>query len=423
MRSFAEIAFRLNQELSNLWLLASPPTLLCEVSTPLSGLPEPGAVARAVDGSSLAGQIKATARQILDHRFPLLGLEIETGTEIDWGRDYVHGVSNPVPYFRRLPYLDFSRTGDHKVIWELNRHQHLIILAQAWLLTGERAYLDEAVRQLGDWWDKNPFQRGINWTSALEVAFRALSWIWVYHLAGSALEPAFRRRFLTELYRHGKHLAANLSVYFSPNTHLLGEAVALHAIGLLFPEFPDSAAWRRRGREIVSAQIELQVREDGSHFEQSSFYHLYSVDFFVFHAIFEPPSDRYRQKLFRMAEYLRALTYPDGRLPFLGDDDGGRLFYPYGSRQEFARATLATCAAFFGRPEWLRDPNDLYEQALWWLGPDVLNLRPSGCNQPSIFFPNAGLVVMTSEAAHIIVDAGPFGMEVQGTAIPIRSTS
>ena len=207
MRSFAEISFRLKQELSNLWLWASPPTVVCEVSSPLPLLPDPAAVVRAVASTPLAVRIETIARQVLDHRFPLLGLEIETGAEIDWSRDYVNGVSNPTPYFRLLPYLEFSRVGDHKCIWELNRHQHLVILAQAWLLTDERAYLDELTRQLDSWWEKNPFQRGINWTSALEVAFRALSWIWVYHLAGVAFEPSFRRRFLTGLYRHGKHLA------------------------------------------------------------------------------------------------------------------------------------------------------------------------------------------------------------------------
>ena len=252
---------------------------MCEVSSPLPLLPDPAAVVRAVASTPLAVRIETIARQVLDHRFPLLGLEIETGADIDWSRDYVHGVSNPTPYFRLLPYLDFSRVGDHKCIWELNRHQHLVILAQAWLLTVERAYLDELTRQLEQLVGENPFQRGINWTSALEVAFRALSWIWVYHLAGVAFEPSFRRRFLTELYRHGKHLDANLSIYFSPNTHLLGEAVALHAIAALFPEFPGSARWRRTAGEIVSAQMEAQVQEDGSHFEQSSYYHVYAVDF------------------------------------------------------------------------------------------------------------------------------------------------
>ena len=30
----------------------------------------------------------------------------------------------------RIPYLDPLQVGDHKVVWELNRHQHLVTLAQ-----------------------------------------------------------------------------------------------------------------------------------------------------------------------------------------------------------------------------------------------------------------------------------------------------
>ena len=159
----------------------------------------------------------------------------------------VSGKSSGVDYFRGMPYLDFERVGDHKVVWELNRHQHLVLLAQAWRLTGRPEFLREIEAQLEGWWGANPYGYGINWASALEVAFRALSWIWVFHIAGDAMSESFRRRLLDSLYVHGRHISGNLSVYFSPNTHLMGEAVALHAIGVLFPEFPRARRWRREG--------------------------------------------------------------------------------------------------------------------------------------------------------------------------------
>ena len=45
----------------------------------------------------------------------------------------------------------FDRVGDHKVIWELNRHQHLVVLAQAWRLTNDARYKDELFAQLESW--------------------------------------------------------------------------------------------------------------------------------------------------------------------------------------------------------------------------------------------------------------------------------
>ena len=53
-------------------------------------------------------------------------------------------------------------------------------------------------------------------------------------------------------------------MYFSPNTHLLGEAVALHALGILLPGFPRAREWEQAGSRIVREQMDFQVRPDGS---------------------------------------------------------------------------------------------------------------------------------------------------------------
>ena len=60
--------------------------------------------------------------------------------------------------------------------------------------------LAEIRAQLESWFAANPFHRGINWSSALEVSFRALSWMWVYHLVGEKL-PAELRARVPEVYR------------------------------------------------------------------------------------------------------------------------------------------------------------------------------------------------------------------------------
>ena len=334
-------------------------------------LPDGSSVAKSLRGTPYAAEVVRIADELVAHRFPLLGLIIDTGPEIDWRRDYLHGISTGTPYFRRSPYLDFARAGDHKVVWELNRHQHLVLLAQAYHLMGRKEYLNEVFRQLEGWLDSNPFLRGINWASALEVAFRALSWAWLWHLTGTQMGSALARRFLTELYRHGRFLDLNLSIYFSPNTHLLGEAVALHALGVLFPQFPGASGWVEKGGRVVEEALERQVRADGSHFEQSAYYHVYALDFFLLHRVLAAPGPAYDARLVKMAEYLDALLGPARKLPLIGDDDGGRLFHPFGERMEFGRATLATCAVMLGRPEWLRAPGDLAVQAAWWLGSGV----------------------------------------------------
>jgi hypothetical protein len=357
-----KLLFRARQELINIVLTALPPAPGFDPHFD-SRMAWPDGVA----GSECAQQTIDLADQIQRHQFPLLGVTIDTGPDIRWRRDYLRGIETGLTYFRRIPYLDTPRAGDHKIVWELNRHQHLIVLARAYLLTAERRNLDEIQAQIESWIAQNPFHRGTNWASALEVAFRALSWIWVDRFVGSQLPAEFRARWLHMMYLHGCHLANNLSFYFSPNNHLVGEAVALHALGLFFSGHPRAKVWEQLGVRVMSQQMDLQIRGDGSSFEQSSYYQAYVFDMFLLHAVLARPGPEYLSKLDRMAEFLHALTGPSGRAPMLGDDDGGSL------------------------------P----------LGPIK---RPSASGKrESRLFPDAGVAVMTCGATHAIVDAGPFG--------------
>ena len=49
----------------------------------------------------------------------------------------------------------------------------------------------------------------------------------------------------------GRHIELYLSTYFSPNTHLLGEAVALFFIERYAHELRSAPRWKRIGRELV----------------------------------------------------------------------------------------------------------------------------------------------------------------------------
>ncbi len=410
MRSFRELSFRIRQELANAVLYASTPNLQLHAPTPLEFLPDPTLVGEALRNTAYALELTRIADEIVQGRVPIFDEVIDYGTAIAWRRDLKRGIETLQRYFRRIPYLDPSAAGDHKLIWEVNRHQHLVLLAQAYVITGSDIYRDTVFRQLKHWWTENPFQRGINWASALEVAFRALSWIWIWHLLGVKMPADFRRRFLAELFRHGLHLEYNLSIYFSPNTHLLGEAVALHALGRLFPTLPRAGHWRALGREIVHGHMHTFVKEDGSYFEQSSYYHIYALDMFAFHALLEDVPDSYLHRLANMAEYLASITNEGGDMPFLGDDDGGRFFHPYGQRSRFAGGTLATASLLLEKRYFPYTKQDTEEIALWWLGPEGFKTAGGDAfTLKSHVFQDSGVVVMRSQKVSALFDAGPFG--------------
>jgi len=414
MRRFTarELTFRATQEAFNLGTFLRPPRLRRRVAsqTPFSVWPSPETVRARLQSSPLRSEILGLADEILAGRIPVFGRVVETGASIAWRRDYRNGRETGRGYFRFLPYLDFSIAGDHKEIWEINRHQHLVLLAQAWVLSSGRRYLDEIETQLASWFEANPYARGINWTSALEVAFRALSWLWILHLAGDALSDESRNALHRGLYQHACHLRRNLSFYFSPNTHLLGEAVALHAVGRLLPDLPGAGVWRSLGASVVDAEFERQVRADGGYFEQSTYYHVYAMDFFLLHSLLRETPPPYMKRLVNMGEFATWVTGPSGELPFFGDDDGGRLYYPYGERSRFVRASLATFGCVFRHPDWIRSSDDLAPQAAWWLheisgsegvpGPHPVTGR---------VLPESGFAVLGGGDIHIVVKTGPFG--------------
>jgi len=409
LRSPHEIYFRVRQEVENLRLFAFPPKLVNPSWEP-QFLPSREAIATALRGSEFAAEVERVAGRVLNGITPMLGSEITVGAKPAWRKDYVSGIESGTAYFRKLPYLDAALVGDHKIVWELNRHQQLAVLAMAALLTGRDEYANECARLLESWLEDNPFLRGINWTSALEVAFRALSWIWILSWVGDRLPASLRDRLATELYHHGLYLANNLSVYFSPNTHLLGEAVVLHLLGRFFPAWPRSAEWERQGSRVVEQQMNFKMQADGVHFEQSTYYHVYAVDFFLLHRIFaRGVSQEYDAKLRAGIEYLRAILGPRWEIPLIGDDDGGRLFHPFGDRAQFGRSTLATAALVFDERSWLRATADLAEQAIWWLGPRDAPAAVVSAQSTSRLFRASGMAVLASDDILITFDAGPFG--------------
>jgi hypothetical protein len=367
-----------------------------------------------------AEQIIQEAEEIRHHRFRLLGYPaVDYGHSIDWHLDSIHGKRAPKRPFYRLHYLDFAECGDVKITWELNRHQQFVTLAKAYRLTNNRRYVDELFRQKRHWQSENPYPIGINWASSLEVAFRTLSWIWALALlSGSPNVPDVRREWLPSLALHGRHIERYLSTYFSPNTHLLGEAVALFFLGVLFPEMVAAERWKRLGWGILLQQSQRQVRSDGFHFEQSTYYHVYALDFFLHAAVLAsvnsiPVPQDFRDTIRKMLDALFLLSRL-GPPPQLGDDDGGRLFDPRRNHSEHMLDPLSTGAILFKRGDFKHLVPDLAEETLWLLGEEGVRqwdaLTETEISNQSAALLDAGYYLLATPTTQLIADAGPLGV-------------
>ena len=174
----------------------------------------------------------------------------------------------------------------------------------------------------------------------LELAFRAISWTWAVEFFAADAERD-ETPWLVDLLVVARSPAhprrAQPVTYFSPNTHLSGEALALYAVSTAFPELRGSRARADAGRTILLHEAHNQVRADGGHAELSAHYHRYSTDFYllalmVARASNDRPPNASRTRRAGRRRYLRTIADDRGRLPLLGDDDGGQLFRFGGGR-------------------------------------------------------------------------------------------
>ncbi|MGB8013345.1 MAG: alginate lyase family protein [Terriglobales bacterium] len=370
-----------------------------------------------------ASEILHEADAICNHRFRLLGYEnLDYGDVIDWHLDPVHGKRAPFAPWFKIPFLDFAVVGDHKVTWELNRHQHFVTLAKARLLSGDEKYTQELMAQWRSWIQANRYPLGINWGSSLEVAFRSLSWIWVDQLlAGTGAGAQFHAEMAPALAFHGCYIERYLSTYFSPNTHLLGEAVAMFFLGTLYPQMPRATHWKEHGWRIVQHESERQVRPDGVYFEQSLHYHVYALDFFLYARLLaarnrvEIPA-AFDAVLGRMLDVVEALAQA-GPAEGFGDDDGGRLWNPRRNRTENMTDPLALGTAMYSKQF---SAAQLTEEAIWLFGnraAEELARTPRNLLPHSIAFPDGGIYVLADSqpcAQVMAVDAGPQGVGRSG---------
>ena len=375
------------------------------------------------------------ADRVLAGRYDLLGytgilVSADAGA-IEWQRDPVHGRTAPGRFWADVPYLD-SDCGDHKIIWELNRHQHFLRLGRACWLTGDDRYAARIVEEVESWLRTNPPLRGVNWASMLELGFRSLSWVAAIHFllgagrsaqappAPDVLDTPWLADMCLGLDRQLSHIEAHLSHYFSPNTHLTGEALALYVAGIALPELAGSSRWAWCGRQVLLHEAAVQIGRDGGHIERSTHYHRYTLDFYTLAlqtATFAGDHEAatvFRDAVGRLAIYMRAMSDAHGRMPLIGDDDGG-LLWPITLRDpRDVRDSLSLAAVLLERTDLA--PWDLPEEVFWlapaearnaptWSHPDPVASRVT-----SQLFPDTGYVVSrTAGGDHLVFDVGPHG--------------
>lgn len=265
---------------------------------------------------ALNGELTLWNRQVRFDPVPSWQTGPETG--------YAWPTSRPVSIA-----ADAGPPGELRRVWELNRQHVLYDLGRAYLATGTEEYRSFGWQLIYDWIEKNAIEKGINWTSPLEMAIRVTAWLWFARMAGfdsvSEKHTEDVEAFILAMVRH---TAWNLSLYPVANNHLAGEALLLIEAAALFPNHCSAARWGTLGHDLLVSVIDRQVLSDGSPAEQSPSYLLFTAEIYLLaHVILERAHNlsllpsHVGQRLAAGLTFLAELTNGSSGLPAVGDSD------------------------------------------------------------------------------------------------------
>jgi hypothetical protein len=250
----------------------------------------------------------------------------ENYAAIDWQLDFRSGFRWRSDQWSAGILYGHEPGVDIKVPWELARLQHLPLLA----LAGQH---HECRDQILDFIAANPPGYGVNWVCTMDVAIRAANMAltqWLLKPDNDVFEAALAASLLS----HGRHIMANLEDAggFRGN-HYLADVCGLAFIAAALQPTDETTAWWRFAVGQVFLEIATQFNADGTNFEASTSYHRLSAEMVVYTVALilnrdgadDMPDDLTGQ-LYRMAQFSRDATKPNGRVVQIGDNDSGRFF-------------------------------------------------------------------------------------------------
>jgi hypothetical protein len=340
-----------------------------------------------------------------------------------WNRDPDSGVVGPSTFSGDIAITNRELVGDIKHVWELNRHLHLVRLAQAWALTGDASWLNALHKQLRSWLDQCPPLTGPNWTSSLELGIRLINWSLVWQLVGGEESALFagdegqrlRADWLDSIHAHCSAIARHLSRHSSANNHLIGELAGLYVGASVWPCWKASGAWLEQARRELEHEAQAQFSRDGVNREQAFAYHVFSCEFLfvaglVGQACDHPFSRAYWTSVQRALRFLRSVRDVGGHVPMVGDADDGIVFRLDAPGSDRAAQLLALGDAVLRRMQ-----SD--HPGVGWLLHALPGKRPEADPHESDTgwsFPDGGYLLFGShfgEADEIkgMVDCGPLG--------------
>ncbi len=332
-----------------------------------------------------------------------------------WRLDPITGGLWPGPelYCFDIPYRHERILGDIKYVWDLNRLQLLQPLAAAVVALRDEAALAAIETAIASWYEANPPFRGIAWNSGIELALRAFSIIFALALCGDRLGKETLVRAEKILRAHFYWLKRYPSRFSSANNHLVSEAFAEFAIGVVLPDLASAT----QARQVLETEARLQIYPDGVGAEQSPTYSAFTAEMllaadWLARAAGAAFSSGIGERLAAFADWVAWMSDGRGRVPNIGDDDEGRIFSLCQDREFTYPASIARAVrGWFGLPGVLAKSDDSPElrDAIFSASSAEAADAPQGMKT----FATGGYTIVRERRAEktlrFVLDHGPLG--------------
>lgn len=277
------------------------------------------------------------ADQFNDYKnFEFFGLTINLQNRIDWHLDLQSGKRFPLTFSKDID-IRSGEFGSAKIVWEINRLQFLLPLAVKYRLSKNEAHLQHWMCLMKSWVNENPYLKGINWYSNIEVNIRLIVWYFCWQILfaddnltkNEGFIRFTKEVWLPTIYDHCVFSISNPSKYSSANNHLIAEYSGLFIASLCW-HFNEAARWLTYSKKGLEREIIQQHSENGINREEAAEYIQFITDFFLLpfsiakkHKIgFSEIYEAYLKKIF---EYIVNLVDVKGGYAKYGDEDDGKV--------------------------------------------------------------------------------------------------
>jgi hypothetical protein len=274
-------------------------------------------------------------RQALAGHYPYFShWTAQLGWPPNFNRDPVNEVDWPVG----VHWLQTARSGpprnDIKLVWEPSRLSLAYSLARHYRYTGDTQWAEAFWTLVDSWIEQNPINLTVAWGCGQEVAFRLMAILFgTFVTLDSDSASEARLRSITKLcHLFATRIAGNINYAISQeNNHAFSEALGLWTVGLLFPEFSESAKWLQLSRRVILHEADRQIYPDGSYIQHSMVYHRVMLDDLswiialgkINHVLLPA---QLVERFGRAARWLCEFIEPEsGRVPNYGANDGANV--------------------------------------------------------------------------------------------------